>query len=85
MGYLIDSDWVVDHRANEEAANRLLSRLSEEGIAISVITYIEIYQGVLRSPTPQVQNGNFRRLLIRFRCCPSRQRLRDGVPTLGRL
>jgi predicted nucleic acid-binding protein len=53
MGYLIDTDWVVDHLANDEEANRLLSRLSEEGIAISIITYVEIYQGVLRSPTPQ--------------------------------
>ena len=53
MGYLIDTDWVVDHLVGDEEANRLLSRLSEEGIAISIITYIEIYQGVLRSPTPQ--------------------------------
>jgi tRNA(fMet)-specific endonuclease VapC len=51
MGYLIDSDWVVDHLADDEEANRLLSWLSEDGIAISIITYIEIYQGVLRSPT----------------------------------
>lgn len=53
MGYLIDSDWVVDHLANEPAANQLLLRLSEEGIAINLITYIEIYQGVLRSSTPE--------------------------------
>ena len=31
----------------------MLARLSDEGIAISIITYIEIYQGVLRSPTPK--------------------------------
>jgi tRNA(fMet)-specific endonuclease VapC len=53
VGYLIDTDWVVDHLAGKEEANRLLSRLSDEGIAVSIITYIEIYQGVLRSPTPQ--------------------------------
>lgn len=53
MGYLIDSDWVVDHLADEPEAKQLLSKLSEEGIAISIITYIEIYQGVLRSPTPE--------------------------------
>ena len=53
MRYLIDSDWVVDHLANDPEANRLLVRLSDEGIAISIITYIEIYQGVLRSPTPK--------------------------------
>jgi len=52
MAYLIDSDWVVDHLANNDEANRLLSQLSEEGIAISIITYIEMYQGVLRSPNP---------------------------------
>src|SRR5918911_3718308 len=54
MAYLIDTDWVVDHLVGDEEANRLLSRLSDEGIAISIITYIEIYQGVLRSPTPQL-------------------------------
>src|SRR5919199_5139866 len=53
MRYLIDSDWVVDHLANDPEANQLLVRLSDEGIAISIITYIEIYQGVLRSPTPR--------------------------------
>jgi len=53
MGYLIDSDWVVDHLAGEEEANNLLSQLSDDGIAISIITYLEIYQGVLRSPTPE--------------------------------
>jgi len=53
MGYLIDSDWVVDHLAGEEEANNLLSQLSDDGIAISIITYLEIYQGVLRSTTPE--------------------------------
>ena len=53
MGYLIDSDWIVDHLADDDAANRLLSQLSDEGIAISIISYIELYQGVLRSPTPE--------------------------------
>ena len=31
----------------------MLSRLANDGIAISIITYIELYQGVLRSPTPR--------------------------------
>ncbi len=53
MGYLIDSDWVVDHLAGNDEANQLLARLSDEDIAISIITYLEIYQGVLRSPTPK--------------------------------
>ena len=50
MSYLIDSDWVIDHLANVEEATQLLSRLSQVGIAITAITYMEAYQGVLRSP-----------------------------------
>jgi predicted nucleic acid-binding protein len=52
MSYLIDSDWVIDHLSNVKGAVELLTELSEDGIAISIITYLEVYQGVLRSPDP---------------------------------
>lgn len=50
MAYLIDSDWVIDHLGSVLEANELLDGLAQEGIAISVITYMESYQGLLRSP-----------------------------------
>jgi predicted nucleic acid-binding protein len=50
MPYLVDSNWVIDHLANVPEASQFLERLAEEGIAISIITYMEIYQGVERSP-----------------------------------
>lgn len=50
MPYLIDSDWAIDHLADIEEAAALLDALAEDGIAISIITYLEIYQGVARSP-----------------------------------
>ncbi|MCL5266132.1 MAG: type II toxin-antitoxin system VapC family toxin [Chloroflexi bacterium] len=53
MPYLIDSDWVIDHLADLDEATQLLSSLAEEGIAISVITYMEAFQGVERSSNPQ--------------------------------
>lgn len=53
MAYLIDSDWVIDHLASVPQANELLEGLAEEGIAISVITYMEVFQGLLRSPAVQ--------------------------------
>lgn len=53
MSYLIDSDWVIDHLGDVPEANELLERLAGEGIAISVITYMESYQGLLRSPIAQ--------------------------------
>ena len=53
MAYLIDSDWLIDHLADIPEANDLLEDLADEGIAISVITYMEAYQGLLRSPVAQ--------------------------------
>jgi tRNA(fMet)-specific endonuclease VapC len=50
MPYLIDSDVVIDHLAAIPAATTLLEHLASEGIAVSIITYMEAYQGVLRSP-----------------------------------
>ena len=53
MAYLIDSDWVIDHLASVPEATELLEGLAEEGIAISIITYMEVFQGLLRSPGVQ--------------------------------
>jgi predicted nucleic acid-binding protein len=50
MPYLIDSDVVIDHLADVPAATTLLEQLVTEGIAVSIITYMEAYQGVLSSP-----------------------------------
>jgi predicted nucleic acid-binding protein len=52
MAYLIDSDWVIDHLSNIPTAVDLLTRLAREGIAVSIITYMEAYQGILRSSNP---------------------------------
>ena len=41
---------MIDHLANIPQANHLLEQLTPEGIAISIITYMEAYQGVVRSP-----------------------------------
>ena len=44
MPYLVDSDWVIDHLANVPEAVQLLDRLAQDGIAISIITYMEAFQ-----------------------------------------
>ncbi len=43
MPYLIDTDLVIDHLANVTEANQLLEHLAPEGIAISMITYMEAF------------------------------------------
>lgn len=54
MPNLIDSDWLIDHLAGIPPAIELLDGLAQEGLAISVIIYMEVYQGVERSPNPEV-------------------------------
>ncbi|MCC9076443.1 type II toxin-antitoxin system VapC family toxin [Litorilinea aerophila] len=63
MPYLIDSDWVIDHLSDVQDAAEPLSRLAAEGIAISIITYMEVYQGVIRSPDPVQAQERFDALL----------------------
>jgi tRNA(fMet)-specific endonuclease VapC len=50
MPSLLDSDWLIDALTQVPEALALVDRLAEGGIALSVITYMEVYQGVLRSP-----------------------------------
>ena len=48
MQYLVDSDWTIDYLDGLPAAVQLVQSLMPAGIAISIITYIEVYQGVIR-------------------------------------
>ena len=63
MPYLIDSDVVIDHLAENPAATSLLETLAPQGIAVSIITYMETYQGVLRSPYPATARNKFQAFL----------------------
>jgi tRNA(fMet)-specific endonuclease VapC len=47
VAYLIDSDWVIDHLEGRREARELIARLLPDGIAISIITYLEIFEGIL--------------------------------------
>ena len=62
MRYLLDSDWLIDYLKEEPQAQQLIGQLAQDGIAISTITYMEVFQGVLRSRDPvlaQDQLGDF--------------------------
>lgn len=50
MTYLIDTDWFIDYLFADPAALALINPLVPDEIAISIITYMEAYQGVLRAP-----------------------------------
>ncbi len=46
MSYLVDSDWVADFLKGRQQAHDLLSPLRRNGLAISLITFGEIYEGI---------------------------------------
>lgn len=50
MPYLLDSDWLIDFLEKDLLAQQLIRRLVPDGVHISIITYMEVYQGIARSP-----------------------------------
>ncbi len=63
MTYLVDSDWVADWLVGRQEAIQLLSALSPEGLAISLVSYGEIYEGIYFSRDPQESETAFRQFL----------------------
>ncbi len=53
MRHLIDTDWLIDHLAADPVAMGLLERLAPQGLAVSIISYMEAYQGTLRQEGAQ--------------------------------
>lgn len=52
MRYLVDSDFIVDALNGVLAVERLLLGLWSHGLAVSVISLAEVYEGAYGSPTP---------------------------------
>ncbi len=44
-GYLFDTDWVIDLLNNQASAVQALPAMTAEGVAISIITYGELFEG----------------------------------------
>ena len=53
MTYLIDTDWVIDHLNHIERVTRRLEELAPEGLALSIISLAELYEGVYYSRDPE--------------------------------
>lgn len=51
--YLLDTDWIVDVLNGREAATETLLKLAPSGLAVSLISYGELYEGAYFSRDPQ--------------------------------
>jgi len=45
MPYLLDADWVIDALAGRRNAAATVRRLSSRGVAVSLVTVAELYEG----------------------------------------
>lgn len=50
--YLIDTDWIIDSFRRQRRAEQTLIELAPEGLAVSYITYAELYQGAHYASDP---------------------------------
>jgi tRNA(fMet)-specific endonuclease VapC len=70
MTYLIDTDWVIDFLKGDPAATALLRSFPPKSIGISIITFVEIYEGILTSADPKQSERIFRSFLRNVKVLP---------------
>jgi tRNA(fMet)-specific endonuclease VapC len=46
MTYLVDADYVVDYLKGQRNVPEMLATLLPDGIAVSIITFAEVYEGI---------------------------------------
>lgn len=63
MRHLLDTDYVIDYLYGNQQTGALLATLQPEGLAISTITYSEIYEGIYASRDPRRAERAFRAFL----------------------
>lgn len=59
MRYLIDTTVLSPYFARNQAAIDLLKQLTPDGIAVSILAYLEAYQGVIERPDPVASRRRF--------------------------
>jgi tRNA(fMet)-specific endonuclease VapC len=65
--YLVDSDWIIEALRNRPGARALISTLSVDGVAVSVVTFAEVAEGAYLSANPVRELAAVRRFLDGFR------------------
>ena len=63
MAYLLDSDIVIPHLGGDPTTRELVRQLTSAGVAMSVATYMEVFQGIFASADPVSSEAEFVLLL----------------------
>lgn len=75
MNYLVDTDQVVDYLKGKPKAVELLIGLLDQGLAISIITYGEIYEGIYFGQDPKTAQRGFLQFLRGVNVLPLNRRV----------
>jgi tRNA(fMet)-specific endonuclease VapC len=59
MPYLVDSNVVIDHLGEVPEVSQFLDRFAQGGIVISIVTYMEAFQGLIQSEHPEEASEKF--------------------------
>ena len=70
MRYLVDSDVLIDAFRGVPAAVDLLAQLRDDGLAVSIVSYGELFEGAVGAPDPAAELARFRRFLARLALLP---------------
>ena len=63
LSYLLDTDWIIDHLCGVTSTTQKLLELAPHGLAISVISLAELYEGVHHSRDPLQSMASMRQFL----------------------
>lgn len=64
MNYLLDTDWAIHWLKGRKVVIEKVKELEEEGLAISMISVAEIYEGIFGSKNPKKHEEDFKEFLI---------------------
>ncbi len=92
MKYLLDTHCVVSYLNGRQEAFDLISSLRQDGLAISYVTYAEVYQGVYYGKDPKDAERGFLEFLRKVEQIPISKsvlkiffRIRGELKSQGRL
>jgi tRNA(fMet)-specific endonuclease VapC len=92
VSFLIDTDWVIDHLNSLSPATKRLRQLEPQGLAISIITVAELWEGVIFSRNRQRSEtmlrefiNNVRVINIDGETCQQFGQIRGSLRSEGKL
>lgn len=70
MSFLVDTDYLIDTLGGIPRAKAVLTRLSREGLFISIVSVGEIFEGAFRRPNPEARLATYRAFLSGYAVLP---------------